>query len=394
MLSLAITLALCGSVFSPQAFASVKPGTKCSAQGQTKNWQGKKFTCIKSGKKLIWNRGVVNAIPSPATPIAPPSPASTSEPKSLEIPTSFNDLYEKRNGIPYAAWKSATQTIAMGTPKKISFEQFVGPNTRLPKDASPRFALDLTAKAFSQFEVPERIYFIQYSIDDKSWAKTKFQEVLDSIKYTGFGDSNYISLLIEKNCSSRDCGGALQVATNSGIGFVLQGISTTLGENSGLDFDRLISHEFFHALQRMTIIGTTMKEFPTSWVFEGAPQLAQNLVISNSSYEEYLSFRKSDSSNLYGQGSKVDTVFMTKYLDLNSNNDYFRNVDPYYAYNLGSRIMEILVAIKGPGVLLDLYRETASKGFESGFESAIGVSWTIASPIINKTIVKQLQEGK
>jgi hypothetical protein len=55
--------------------------------------------------------------------------------------------------------------------------------------------------------------------------------------------------------------------------------------------------------------------------------------------------------------------------------------------------MEILVALKGPGVLLDLYRETALLGFESGFESAIGVSWEIASPIINKTIVQQFQDG-
>jgi hypothetical protein len=195
------------------------------------------------------------------------------------------------------------------------------------------------------------------------------------------------------SCGPTDCGGALQVGTNSGTMFVLQGVSKTIHDKSVIGHDSLISHEFFHTLQRMTIKGKSMKEWPTSWIFEGSAQLAQNLAMSGNSYENYLAIRKSDSSNLYGKNSKIDKSFMTSYLDFDSNRDYFRSVDQYYAYNLGSRIMEILVALKGPGVLLDLYRETALKGFESGFESAMGVSWQIASPIINKTIVQQLQDG-
>lgn len=74
-LTLAISLVLLGSVLSPNAFASVKPGSKCSFQGQTKNFQGKKYTCTKSGKKLVWNKGVVvkKATPTP-TPVASASP--------------------------------------------------------------------------------------------------------------------------------------------------------------------------------------------------------------------------------------------------------------------------------------------------------------------------------
>lgn len=35
-----------------------KAGSVCSKQGITKTHQGKKFTCIKSGKRLVWNKGV------------------------------------------------------------------------------------------------------------------------------------------------------------------------------------------------------------------------------------------------------------------------------------------------------------------------------------------------
>jgi hypothetical protein len=235
------------------------------------------------------------------------------------------------------------------------------------------------------------VFFIQYSIEDREWAKKKFQELLDSLSYKDFGDSTYISLLIEKNCGEGDCGGALQVGTNSGISFVLQGISK-MGSLASPDYyDALISHEFFHSMQRSTIIGSKMKEWPTSWIFEGSAQLIENLVRTGNSFDEYLRVRKSIPSTIYGKNSKITASFMADYLDLRSNNDYFRSVDQYYAYHLGSYVMELLVAIKGPHVLLDLYRETSINGFETGFASIFGITWLEASPIINKTIVEILR---
>ena len=38
--------------------AAVKAGAKCSKAGATSTVSGKKYTCIKSGKKLVWNKGV------------------------------------------------------------------------------------------------------------------------------------------------------------------------------------------------------------------------------------------------------------------------------------------------------------------------------------------------
>jgi len=39
------------------AQAVVKAGVKCTKAGATASVGGKKFTCIKSGKKLVWNTG-------------------------------------------------------------------------------------------------------------------------------------------------------------------------------------------------------------------------------------------------------------------------------------------------------------------------------------------------
>jgi hypothetical protein len=40
------------------AHAVTKAGGKCSKAGATSTYAGKKYTCIKSGSKLAWNKGV------------------------------------------------------------------------------------------------------------------------------------------------------------------------------------------------------------------------------------------------------------------------------------------------------------------------------------------------
>ena len=49
--------------------AAPKAGNSCSKLGAIQNYNGEKFTCIKSGKKIIWNKGVL--IPTPKPSISP-----------------------------------------------------------------------------------------------------------------------------------------------------------------------------------------------------------------------------------------------------------------------------------------------------------------------------------
>ena len=55
------------------AEAAVKAGATCSKAGSTSNVSGKKYTCIKSGKKLIWDKGVAVKVLKPSTPTTTPS---------------------------------------------------------------------------------------------------------------------------------------------------------------------------------------------------------------------------------------------------------------------------------------------------------------------------------
>lgn len=70
---------LLASTSSPISSAAVKAGGTCTKLNTTTISNGYKYTCIKSGKKLVWSKGVKATTPAPkptATPSPTPSPVS------------------------------------------------------------------------------------------------------------------------------------------------------------------------------------------------------------------------------------------------------------------------------------------------------------------------------
>jgi hypothetical protein len=82
-LSLIVALTL-----SIEASAAITPGAKCSKAGVKQVYKGKTYTCVKSGKKMVWNKGLVVLKPTP-TITATPKPKSTlnSTPPPMPTPT-------------------------------------------------------------------------------------------------------------------------------------------------------------------------------------------------------------------------------------------------------------------------------------------------------------------
>ncbi|CAN2242070.1 hypothetical protein MCEMKE45_00982 [Candidatus Planktophila vernalis] len=69
-----LTVTLTLGLLQPIATAAPKPGTACKKAGQSSTSAGIKYTCVKSGKKLVWNKGV-------ALKKAEPAPAPSAETK-------------------------------------------------------------------------------------------------------------------------------------------------------------------------------------------------------------------------------------------------------------------------------------------------------------------------
>ena len=76
--SSALVVAVFLSAFSMPAQAATIAGTACPKVGNTKTTGGVKYFCVKSGKKLVWNKGTaVKTTPTPSKSATPSQSAST-----------------------------------------------------------------------------------------------------------------------------------------------------------------------------------------------------------------------------------------------------------------------------------------------------------------------------
>jgi len=73
-----LAIAICVAPFPQANAATAKAGANCTKLKATSIAKGKKFTCVKSGKKLVWNKGViVKAAVTKPKPTPTPAPADS-----------------------------------------------------------------------------------------------------------------------------------------------------------------------------------------------------------------------------------------------------------------------------------------------------------------------------
>ena len=68
------------------SYAAVKAGSACSKVGSKRVSGGKSYTCVKSGKKLIWDKGVLVPVAKPApSASAAPTPSKSATPEVVKV---------------------------------------------------------------------------------------------------------------------------------------------------------------------------------------------------------------------------------------------------------------------------------------------------------------------
>ena len=85
-----------------------KSGAKCSKAGQVQVVGNKKFTCVKSGSKLTWNKGV--AVPAKATSSA----AASTEPSASPVEATPTALATSSPAPALVKFKNCTEAKAAG----------------------------------------------------------------------------------------------------------------------------------------------------------------------------------------------------------------------------------------------------------------------------------------
>lgn len=432
------------------AIGSPKAGTTCKKAQQTRVVGSVSFKCVKSGRKLVWKEIKASPIvvpakeitPSPATSPSPiPSPTATmltlplhKNPNFTQIlwsqfqagkefpiererfdlpktlPTSWDNLYEYREGIPFAAWKSIRDNMSAAQAKKVEIVKHQGPNTILTF-ADVEGVIELVYKAFPSVAEVKTTNVFLYNFRDRDWANEIYQKTYrdETDRFKSFHNNSAL-----ENCQiSREvCWASAFIDSKLG-GVMLIGVidsgssiqrSQTYSDYARANLGLTIAHEFFHVLQRRTIGESWFQRnyTPPIWFNEGTAVFSENAVINHLSFENFMRFRAVDSKLAYPGCRQVsagcfdvDAATLERFFSLSNYDDNWRDFPYGMKYEVSSRIAEILVALKGPASLIQIYEEMEKKQtFDAAFEKVYEISYAKATPIISRILVDQYENNR
>ena len=343
--------------------AAAKAGAKCIKAGNTEVVKGKSYMCVKSGKKLIWDKGVTSKKVGAAQP-------------TLPTPTSFDDLVQNYEGIAYSAWSKSATRIKASTKTAAPFKALTGPNTKLAYK-TPAYAFDLISRLYSDYETPTKMSVLSFNYQDRDWATEQMKIEVP----------NTPSIFINENaCATKaTCWGGGVFGGNIGNNYLLVLTTEVLDTNhlSGT----LEAHEFTHVVQKNT--GELGLVAP-SWYTEGQAQFAQNASIYYQSFDSYLSSRRESSGELF-RDPQFTSKFIEEFFVLTETDAWNKKYDRWRRYDLGAMLVEILTAISGPNSTMEIYKLTSGGvKFEDAFERVYKISFANALPIMSKAIALEL----
>jgi len=336
--------------------AVVKVGAACKKEGRVSTNLGKKYTCIKKSKKLVWNNTSADKRAKPiasSKPTLPPSPSSF-EAWSINIDSKMLSNQAQQN---FLIWVKNR----MG--KSINHTQLVEPNPHANRISILKKADDLSAQLFSS-------YFSQGSTTvigaTESWT-------VDQLTKTGWPTTS---------CDfSGPQGVAYCLDNKMHNGYVVTGDASYQVSNPGNDGGALLAHEYFHLVQwtlakESDPIGLAKNTSPESinavpiWFIEGGADFVGFSVGALSQAATYWDGR----ATMFLYSPPEESINKNPIVDYEVRTCCGNNT-PTYPYHIGRVATEFIVASIGFQKLLDILIDYATtRNFEKSFESVTGIS--------------------
>jgi hypothetical protein len=377
------------------AIAAVKAGTACSPLGKTTTVSNIKYTCVKSGKKTVWNKGVT--LPKPSTkPTASPSVASQPAPAAhapIAVELTFQNISSNIKNVAFTAWSKGSQLIASSKSKVGNSKLFTGPHTpTYYKDYL--HPLSQVSRLFPTYAEPANILIIRYNYSDLDWAEETAKANLSEGDYKQIAQ-NQDGSLAKSNCdiAKQICSGSFQQTGPSGLAVIMQGVQNEIPKNdvlSQLSFTsgELEGHEYFHSLQRIPIMKTGVSDWPHAWWREGSSNWVGAMSAYADNYQKFSEYLK-----LYCDSTckKLTEKEIENFLLLQTDNNVPDGYEGFLVYELGFYAIDALVAINGVNVLIDMYSQMETgKSFDQSFANLFGTEWKQAAPLIASVIYAQI----
>ena len=448
---LAIAIVLFLTLATPVQAATSKAGAKCTKAGATATNAGKKFTCVKSGTKLVWNKGVaIKAAPKPSpnpvfkpvepspTPTTPATPTVTPLPTPVvptlsiteklwskgvngvfpienekypiptQVATTWQNAFANRDGIPYQAWSAVSKNIASSPSKLGSVEILIGPNT-IPNFADIKSRLELVSKAFPKAKNVGKARVFAFNFKDAEWADATFKQLY--INESAAFKNRHKDAVTEICPKEREVCYQQAFVDSNLDGVIFIGM-TDLGSREQLnqiysEYSRafkgvVIGHEYLHTIQRVVLGERWFQQAynPPSWFNEGMAVFMENAAANNATFDAFMQFRSVEAAIMYPDCPytycvKIEKEQVQSFLSIYNYSSNWSTYPYAMRYQLSARIIEILVALKGPDSLIEVYEYMATgKTFEQAFELIYGISYESAKPIITSIVVDQIAAGK
>ena len=390
------------------AAANPKAGAKCSKAKQVKIYKGMSYTCIKSGKKLVWNKGVevvklpptptpivcsatvttgcakppVEPLPTPTlTPTPMPTPTPTPTPKEL----TFSNISENVDAIAFNVYSKYQALMATDYKSSIKVNTLIGPNT-VPVNKNSASAYLIGSKIFQNFKQPDEVFAVFYTFADKEWAKNQVANK---------AGKNIADFQFGYSCPNASrCWDASASVTLDWKAIAHFGASDPGGAIHGAELNGEIQiHEFTHSVSffQLNPIKGNYYNLTPDWYAEGHASFTGKLGASTS-FAEYIAIRnEAIQRNRPGPDIKdYQPENILRFYESFSKYPVASTIERFYLYTLGWSTIEALAAIGGIDSPMNLFVETANGlTFKQAFKKIYGIEWEAAAPILAEVVSKQ-----
>lgn len=305
--------------------AAVKAGAKCTTVGVKSVVGNKTFTCIKSGKKFVWNKGMI------VTPGSTPSSKIEFVPWSSDL---NQEILLSESNRQFLKWVSEDHGNVITPTFRID------PKLEGVDISWIRNSLNLAVRAFGS-DSPENYTVIVAK--DCQWIRT-----IGLAPCTDSSGNQYFSDSISKGF------------------FVLQAVS----EKAKLRPSDLQTpaHEYFHTVQAKISEGANWPSRAPSWFIEGGAYFVGISFSDLAEASTYLQSRNEEVLQRDYQNKNYLPLEKYTYINFIVGSNYDN------PYGIGCIATEYIIASVGVEKYLNIYRFLGQgKDFSTSFESAVGL---------------------
>ena len=367
--ALAIFLGCCllSVYISTPAHSAVKFGSTCKKLGAKTTSSGTKFTCVKSGKKLIWSDWVV----APQLPIPKPLPTLS---KTHAPITNFEELVKNYKEIQYWSWKKSSDEIEKNKDFIIPIEVVIGPNSKRYATNDTK-ALQTIYRIFGKESSQTKIWLFYGWTKEPDWVRDKMAKILAPLALPN----------------------PISVRTNLKGEAVLWASYDLDSEDKNTTTGATDAHEYMHTIQHAQFLnaegnGYENWGFMPRWMVEGGGQYAQDFVMYGKTAEGWIL----NPLNLDQEWRNYDLEFFKSFLLYKLPTP--DSPDPWgwtaqwpnqRVYDVGALVYQALIAVKDPESILLLMKDIAkTHNFNTSFRNIYGITWTDAEPLVAEAIYK------